>query len=151
MKNLIFLLLLMTSVAFVTTSCDDDDNTTTTDTSLPTGNFTAQRDGTFTAQNGTPTAGLAEIGTDDDGEQFVRFGSDFKTELATGTVTIYLSKGQTLQFDPAKGNPDARAVSIVSKNGESFHRVNMPVGTDFTHVVLWCGSASIPFGYAPLQ
>lgn len=151
MKNLVFLLLLMTSIAFVTTSCNDDDETTTTDSSLPTGKFTAQRDGALVAQNGTPTKGTAEIGTDEDGEQFVRFASDFMTELGTGTVTVYLSKSQTIMFDPGKGNPSVRIVGLVGKNGESFHKVSTPAGSEFTHVVLWCGSASIPFGYAPLQ
>lgn len=151
MKNLLFLLLLMTSVAIVNTSCNEDDETTTTDSSLPTGKFTAQRSGTLVAQNGTPTKGAAEVGTDEDGEQFVRFGSDFMTELGTGTVTVYLSKGQTLMFDPGKGNPNVRIVGLVGKNGELFLKVNTTAGSEFTHVVLWCGSAAIPFGYAPLK
>lgn len=151
MKNLLFIFLLLASVSFVTTSCDDDDETTVVDSTRPNGDFTVQRDGDFVAQNGTPTQGMAAIGTDSQGDQFVRFGSNFRTELATGTVTVYLSKSQSLQFDPAKGNPNVRAIGIVGQNGENFFKVNTPAGSDFTHVVLWCGSASIPFGYAPLQ
>lgn len=151
MKNLLFLLMLSASLAFITTACEDDDETTIINEGRPTGNFSIQRSGVLVAQNGTPTQGDVEIGTDDDGEQFVRFGSNFRTELATGTVTIYLSKGQTIQFDPANGNPSIRAIGIVVDNGEDFFRVEKPVGNDFTHVVLWCASAGIPFGYALLQ
>ncbi len=151
MKNLIFLLLLMTSITFVTTSCNDDDETTITDSSLPTGKFTAQRTGTFVAQNGTPTKGIAEVGTDEDGKQFVRFSNDFTTKLGTGTVTVYLSKSQTIMFDAGKGNPNLRTVGFVDKNGELYLKMNTVAGNEFTHVVLWCASAAIPFGYAPLQ
>lgn len=151
MKNLIFLLLLMLPVALFTTACGDDDETTTIDSSLPTGKFSALRSGALVPQNGTPTKGTAEIGTDEDGEQFVRFSSDFMTELATGTVTIYLSNSQTLMFDPGKGNPNVRIVGLVNKNGENFQKVNTTAGSEFMHVVLWCGSASIPFGYALLK
>lgn len=149
MKNLIFLLFL--SIVTLMVSCNDDNNTTVIDSSKPSGKFTIQREGTFTAQNGTPTTGMAEIGIDEKGEQFVHFDSDFKTELVTGTVTVYLSKGQTLKLDPANGNPDARAIGIVSQNGENYFKVENLVSADFTHVIIWCGSASIPFGYAPLQ
>ena len=151
MKNLLILLMLSTSLGFITSACDDDEETTIINEDEPTGTFRVQRSGDFVAQNGTPTQGDAEIGTDDDGEQFIRFGSNFRTELATGTVTIYLSKGQTIQFDPANGNPNIRAIGIVANNGEDFFRVQNSVGNDFTHVVLWCASAGIPFGYAPLQ
>lgn len=153
MKNFISLMILtVATAAFITmTSCSKDNSVTTVDSSLPDGKFTSQRMGTLTAQNGTPTSGTVEFGTDTKSQQWLHFTSNFKTELATGTVTIYLSKTQPIQFDPGNGNPKVRAVGIISKNGEGYFKINTSVDNTFNNVILWCGSASIPFGYAPLQ
>ena len=142
--------LIALSLAFV--SCDDDSSSTEIiDSAIPTGSFTASRSGSFTAQNGTPTAGMVAIGSDTDGENFLQFGSDFTTMLATGTVSVYFSTSDTFTPDPANGNPDLMLVGAISQNGESFIKLNGAVNSNFTHVILWCGSANIPFGYAMLQ
>ena len=150
MKNL--MALLFVSFAIFISSCNkNDENIQTIDSSQPVGAFTASRSGTFVAQNGTPSAGTASLGTDEDGTNFLRFGSDFVTELGTGTVTIYLSTSDTFTADPGNGNPDLRLVGIVDSNGESFYKFNSSVDAKFSHVILWCGSANIPFGYAELK
>ena len=150
MKNL--MALLFVSFAIFISSCNkNDENIQTIDSSQPVGAFTASRSGTFVAQNGTPSAGTASLGTDEDGTNFLRFGSDFVTELGTGTVTIYLSTSDTFMADPGNGNPDLRLVGIVDSNGESFYKFNSSVDAKFSHVILWCGSANIPFGYAELK
>lgn len=132
--------------------CEDDSTeTVTVDSSQPTGEFMSQRGGTFVEQNGTGTMGMAELGTDEDGEQFLYFGPDFQTNLGTGTVTIFLSTSEEFMADPMQGNPDLRLVGNVSMNGESFYKIAPSAESKFTHVILWCASASIPFGYAPLQ
>jgi hypothetical protein len=132
------------------TSCGDED-TEIIDSSLPQGAFTASRSGTLTPENGTPTAGTVEVGTDEDNTPFLHFGSNFKTELGTGTVTVYFSKSVTFQADPGNGNPNLRLVGIISKNGEQYMKLNSTPGNDFTHLILWCGSANIPFGNAALN
>ena len=147
-KNAIFSLLFL-GAALAFAACTKTE-TTTVDSAKPT-NFTKQRAGTFVAQSGTPTAGAAEIGKDAAGAQWVRLGSDFKTELGTGTATVYLSKSMDYVADPGNGNPSLRLVGIVGANGEMFYKVSTAVGADFTHVIIWCGSASVPFGYAKLQ
>jgi hypothetical protein len=53
--------------------------------------------------------------------------------------------------DPASGNPDLRLVGICQMNGENFFKLDPTVGSEFTHVILWCGSANVPFGYAELN
>ena len=121
------------------------------DPTLPTGDFSADRSGTFVEQNGTGSAGTAEIGTDDDGEQFVRFGSNFTTNFATGTVTVYLSTSETFTADPGNGNPALRLLGVTRAGGEQFFKVDPAAGNNFTHVILWCASANIPFGYAALN
>ncbi|NJL75872.1 MAG: DM13 domain-containing protein [Saprospiraceae bacterium] len=151
MKNLFSLLAMFLVISFSTVACDEDDEAQVIDSSLPSGNFSVQRTGVFTAQNGTPTAGRAELGTDGSNTTFLRFGTDFTTQLATGTVTVYLSTSQNFVADPGNGNPNLKLIGIVNKNGETFFRLDSAIESKFTHVILWCGSANIPFGFAPLQ
>lgn len=143
-------MVLFLSVALV--ACDDDDdNTVTVDSSLPDGNFTAQRGGSFVEQNATGSKGMAQLGTDSKGIQFLRFGSDFTTTFATGTVTVYLSTSDTFKPNPGAGNPDLQLIGPVRKAGENFLKVEPLAAAKFTHVILWCGSANIPFGFAELK
>ncbi len=121
------------------------------DPTKPKGVFTVSKSGTFTEQNATGSKGAAQLGTDTDGIQFLKFGSDFSTTFATGTVTVYLSTSMTFTPDPGNGNPLLRLVGPVSKAGENFFRLDPMAETKFTHVILWCGSANVPFGYAKLQ
>ncbi|MCB0637021.1 MAG: DM13 domain-containing protein [Lewinella sp.] len=148
MKNLFVLALLATGLLF--TACDDE-TTMIIDSSMPTGQLTVERSGTFTAQNGTPTQGTAELGMDEDGVEFLHLDDDFMTELGTGTATVYFSTSDTYMADPGNGNPDLMLVGVVHGNGENFYRMDNGVDSRFTHVIIWCDSAGIPFGYANLQ
>ncbi len=134
-----------------TVSCSKDDDTVTIDSSLPNGTLTIDRSGSLTAENGTPTAGTVELGFDEQNTGFLRFANDFMTELATGTVSVYFSTSSVFTADPGNGNPDLLLVGAVQKNGEQFFRLNFEVPSDFTHVILWCNTASIPFGNAQIQ
>ncbi|HMQ47113.1 MAG TPA: DM13 domain-containing protein [Saprospiraceae bacterium] len=151
MKSMTWLLsaVLFLSIGF--SACTEDEAPQIIDPTVPTGTFVVQRSGSFTAQNGTPTAGSAALGVDDDNETFLRFADGFVTELATGTVTVYLSTSENFVADPGNGNPDLKLVGVVAENGENFFRISSTVDSKYTHVILWCGSANIPFGYAPLQ
>jgi hypothetical protein len=150
MKKLMFLSISILFL-FAFTACNDDDTEVIVDSSLPQGTFTSAKSGTFAAQNDTPTAGMAQLGTDSEGVNFLRFTPTFTTALATGTVTVYFSKSATLMFNPGNGNPNIRIVGTVTQNGERFFKLNTAVPADFTHVILWCASAGIPFGNAPLN
>lgn len=130
-------------------ACDKEE-TVTIDSAKP-DTFTKTRSGSLTAQNGTPTAGTAELGTDKSGAQWLHLGSDFKTELGTGTATVYLSKGDTYLADPGNGNPTLILAGVIASNGEMYYKLSKTAGADYTHVIIWCGSASIPFGNAKLQ
>lgn len=149
-KNFLFVALAAVALSFQ--ACDDDDdNTTIIDSSQPQGQFTATKNGTFVEQNATGSKGQAQLGTDSEGVQFLRFGSDFSTTFATGTVTVYLSTSQNFVPNPGAGNPDLRLLGPVTKAGENFFKLSPAADTKFTHVILWCASANVPFGYAPLQ
>lgn len=148
-QSLFFSLLLLMSLSFV--ACEKDGDTQLIDSSMPVGAFMVERSGDFVAQNGTPTTGMAALGMDDDNATFLRFNNAFTTELGTGTVSVYLSTSENFVADPGNGNPDLRLIGAVSQNGENFFKVSESVAAQFSHVILWCGSANIPFGYAALQ
>ena len=147
-----FLPLLILFASFTFTSCDDDEAVmvTTIDSSMP-NNFSADRTGTLTAENGTPTMGAVQLGTDDDNRTFLLLGSDFTTEQATGTVTVYLSTSEVFTPSPMTGNPDLILVGALNTNGAQTFEVDQAVAANFTHVILWCATANIPFGNALLQ
>lgn len=146
----LFLLPLLAAAALAFTACEKEKEVIVNPT-LPQGNFTVAKSGAFVEQNSTGSKGAAQLGTDEDGVQFLKFGPDFSTTFATGTVTVYLSTSMTFTPDPANGNPDLRLIGPVSKAGENYFRLDPAAASKFTHVILWCGSANIPFGYAALQ
>ena len=121
------------------------------DTALPQGAFSATRSGNIIEQNATGSKGVVQIGKDSKGIDFLKFGSDFTTVLATGTVSVYMSTSSTFKADPGKGNPDIKLVGFVKSNGEMFIKLASSVESKFTHLILWCGSANVPFGNAELK
>jgi len=139
------------SFALFTTSCGKDEETITVDSSQPNGTFTVERTGTFTAQSSTPTAGTAEYGKDTDGTYFIRLADNFTTELGTGTVSAYLSTSDTFTADPANGNPDLQLIGSTQRNGEQYFKLDGAISANFTHLILWCNTAGVPFGNSPLN
>lgn len=121
------------------------------DPTKPQGAFVVAKSGTFTEQNATGSKGAAQLGKDEDGAHFLKLGADFNSSFATGTVTVYLSTSMTFKTDPGKGNPDLRLIGPVSKAGETYFRLDPAPDAKFTHVILWCASANVPFGYALLK
>jgi hypothetical protein len=151
MNRNVFMLSLLAVVFTLTLFSCEKEVEVIVDPTQPSGAFTINKQGAFVAQNGTGSMGIASIGVDEDGEQFLRFNDAFTTNFATGTVTVYLSTSQNFTPDPANGNPALRLVGPVTMSGENFFKLTPVAGNQFTHVILWCGSANIPFGYAALQ
>ncbi|MFN0175721.1 MAG: DM13 domain-containing protein [Saprospiraceae bacterium] len=149
LNALIITLFSLSSAAFFA-SCEKEVQVIV-DPTKPQGAFTVSKNGTFTEQNGTGSKGVTQLGTDADGVQFLKFGTDFNTNFATGTVTVYLSTSMTFVPDPGNGNPNLRLVGPVTTAGENYFRLNPAAEAKFTHVILWCASANVPFGYAQLQ
>lgn len=144
-------LLTIALAAILFTSCGKDETTVTVDSSQPSGAFTATRSGTLTAQNSTPTKGAISIGRDAQNTNFLSLGSDFTTELGTGTATVYLSTSATFTASPGTGNPNLILVGTVQGNGARFYRLNAAPAATFTHVIIWCATANIPFGNGRLN
>lgn len=130
------------------TACKKDE---VIDPTVPNGEFTVSKSGTFVDQNGAGSAGKIELGTDEDGTQFAKMGSDFKTNLATGTVVVYLSTSATYTADPMNGNPALRLIGYINANGEQYIRLDPAAESKFTHVLLYCASAGVQFGNAALN
>ncbi|WP_324023375.1 hypothetical protein QSV08_11235 [Maribacter sp. BPC-D8] len=159
MKNRKFALVVLASAMttfFISCSDDDADVVTVTETvevdsSLPVGDLLVNLSGNLVAESGTPTQGLVEVGVDTDDTNFVRFADDFTTELGTGTVGIFLSTSEVFTPDPANGNPDLMLIGNVAGNGEMFIKLGDTPDAKYTHIVLWCATANIPFGNVALN
>lgn len=134
---------------FILPACKKDDPIN--DSPQPKGDFTVERSGTFTAEGGTPTAGTVEYGKDEDDVYFIHLGSDFTTDQATGTLGLYFSTSSVFTSDPGNGNPDLMALGTITSNGEQYIMLDEAVSSSFTHIILWCNTAGVPFGNAALQ
>ncbi len=115
---------------------------------LPSGNFKADRSGVFQSQNGYKAAGTAQIGTDEAGKQWLRFGTDFDASLSTGAVTVYVSQNQNLLLS---NTSTYRRLDLVKKPGEHHFKIEPSVGLDFKFAILWCASAGVQFGNSELK
>ena len=149
-RNFSFFGIVFLALALVM-GCSKETETVTIDSSLPDGTLSIEKSGSFTAQSGTPTTGTAEIGIDEKNSYFLHFKNDFTTEQGSGTVAVYFSTSMDFKADPGNGNPDLLLIGVVKSNGEHYYKFDSMLPGKFTHVILWCNTASIPFGYAALQ
>lgn len=152
MKNL-FNLGLSLFLAVILISCDsgsmaDADKMKPVDAVAVSGPITVVKTGTLTAQSSTNTLGMVQLVTDKDGKYFVRLTENFTTKFSTGTVTVYLSTSDKLQLSTSG---TFQLISIVGKAGEHFFPLTAAPDAKFTHGIIWCGAAAIPFGFAPLN
>ena len=88
-RKALILSIALGGLLFLAPSCNKEDMTNSDAT--PKGEFTVERSGTLTAENGTPTAGTVEYGKDEDNVYFIHLGSDFTTDQNTGTLGLYFS------------------------------------------------------------
>lgn len=131
-------------------SCTEEDGSPDApdDNAMVMGQVDVLRSGNLTAQSSTNTQGNVAIVKDKDGKHFVRLSENFTTKFSTGTVTVYLATSQTLNLE----SPSSfQLVSIVGKPGEQFFSLSGLPDARFTHTIIWCGAAAIPFGFARLE
>lgn len=151
MKKVLFIFYIA-FLGLVSCSDDKDKDPVVIDSTRPTGALNILRSGSFTDQNGAGSRGMAGLGTDTQGKEFLRFDGAFNTALATGTVTVFLSTSMEFMADPANGNPNLLPLGPVRNAGENFFAIPTGASTaKYTHVILWCGSVGVPFGFAPLN
>ncbi|WP_339878924.1 hypothetical protein [uncultured Algoriphagus sp.] len=132
-------------------SCNESEEPKVT---LPDGNNKISGDleiikkGTFIAQSGSNTKGTIELGSDDDGEYYLRLSDDFNSNFHTGTVTVYLSTSSNLMLSETTSY---QLVAVVDEGGEHYFKLPNFPNAKFSHGILWCGAAAIPFGFAELK
>ncbi|WP_111670284.1 DM13 domain-containing protein [Algoriphagus litoralis] len=148
MKSILKILLALTPILFF--SCEDNEgNPSAPDDNMEVmGEIEVIKAGTLTAQSSTNTMGIVSIVKDKDGKYFVQLSDTFTTKFSTGTVTVYLATSQTLALS---NSASFQLVSIVGKPGEQFFSLPGLPDSKFTHAIIWCGAAAIPFGFAPLN
>ncbi len=151
MKKIFFTIFALALTAITIVSCSEDTKEVVVDSSQPNGVFTVKQTALLMAQNGTPTKGTIEIGTDSKNITFLHLKSDFTTEQGTGTSTLYLSKTGTFTASPGTGNPALKLIGIINKNGEAYYKVNGTISIDLKWVIIWCASANVPFGNGELK
>lgn len=152
MKKVFFLIL---SGALFFASCKKETTTVTetvtVDSSMPVGAFTVMKSGSFVDQNGAGSTGMAQLGKDSQGTQFLKLTGGYTSNFGTGTLAVYLSTSMTYTADPMNGNPDLKLLGISQKAGDTYYKISPDAAAQFNHVILWCATAGVPFGYAPLN
>ena len=141
-------------VLFTGCSKDDPAPVAVVNNAGPVAPTTALRSGTLVAENATPTMGSVSIIRDANNDEWVSLGANFTSTFATGTVTAYLAKSAARIGDqrtlPPPPVPNVLAVGFVSANGAKFLKITGASAT-FSHVVLYCETAEVNFGNAPLN
>ncbi len=112
------------------------------------GPVTVIKTGTLTPQSSTNTKGMVQVVNNEEGKFFIRLTEDFTTKFSTGTVTVYLSTSELLDLS---SSGSFQLISIVGKSGEHFFPLTSAPDSKFTHGIIWCGAAAIPFGFAPFN
>lgn len=125
-----------------------DDTSGTPDKVKVTGKVEVLKTGTFTSQSGSNTKGMIDLVSDEGGAFFIKLSNDFNSSFHTGTVTIYLSNSKDLKLSETSS---FQLVAVVDKPGEHFLKLPNFPNAKFSHGILWCGAAAIPFGFAQFQ
>ena len=118
------------------------------DTSSVIGQVDILKSGTLSSQSSTNTKGMVAIVKDANGKYFVQLSDSFTTKFSTGTVTVYLATSQVLNLTTSSSY---QLVAVVGKPGEQYFSLPGLPDSKFTHAIIWCGAAAIPFGFAMLE
>jgi len=144
-NRLIFILMLLLLVS----SCSENLGEKPADNSVEImGPFEVIKSGTLNRQSGTNTIGMVQIVQDSSGKNFLRLSENFNTKFSTGTVTVYLSTSAALRLNESGS---FQLIGRVNMPGEHFYELNGLPDGKFTHGIIWCGAAAIPFGNALLE
>jgi len=147
MKTMSNISLLFALIIIAFTSCSDSEDMKpdkAPDVEAEVANFEILRGGELTAQSSTNTRGMVQVVRDDAGDFFLRLTEDFTTKFSTGTVTVYLSTSSSLDLNESSS---FELISVVDQTGEHFFKLSGEPDSKFTHGIIWCGAAAIPFGF----
>lgn len=146
MKNLSLILLMMSIILL---SCDNmPDEIPMDDQAMVTGPLEVLRSGTLSNQSGAGTRGSVQLVKDQAGKYFISLSDNFTTKFSTGTVTVYLSTSPSLRLNE---NGSFQLLGSANRPGAHFYELQGNIDEKFTHAIIWCGAAAIPFGNALLE
>lgn len=146
MKNLSLILLM---ISFFLLSCDNmSDEIPMEDQVMVTGPLQVLKSGTLSNQSGAGTRGTAQLVKDQAGKYFISLSENFTTKFSTGTVTVYLSTSASLRLNESGS---FQLLGLANMPGAHFYELQGNLDNKFTHVIIWCGAAAIPFGNALLE
>ncbi len=101
-----------------------------------------------TAEKNHPTVGTLKV-IEEDGQQYLEFGDDFKT-VAGPAVEIILHKDGAV---PVNIDEEDYVTIAPIKSFEGTQRYEVPEGIDlneYASVAVWCQEFNVTFGYAQL-
>lgn len=114
--------------------------------------YTTLRTGTVMAQGGVMSGGTITIVKATNGEEFVKFNTDFHTDFHTGSLGIYLAKSDGLIRNQRAADPSSVfRVGTITQSGAQMLPITGTSAAGFSHVILHCDPAQYNFGAAALQ
>lgn len=112
------------------------------------GPFEVIKSGTLSNQSGAGTRGAVHLVKDQGGKYFISLSDNFTTKFSTGTVTVYLSTSLSLRLNESGS---FLLLGLANRPGAHFYELEGNLEDKFTHGIIWCGAAGIPFGNALLE
>lgn len=106
------------------------------------------KSGALSNQSGAGTRGTMRLIKDASNKHFIELSDNFTTKFSTGTVTVYLSTSASLRLNEAGS---FLLLGLANKPGSHFFELAGNPDPKFTHGIIWCGAAGIPFGNAKLD
>lgn len=147
MKNLSMILVLMTALLL---SCENMSDEIPMDDDMVevTGPLEVLKSGTLSNQSGAGTRGTVQLVRDQAGKFYISLSDNFTTKFSTGTVTVYLSTSSSLRLNESGS---FQLLGLANRPGAHFYELQGNKDDKFTHGIIWCGAAAIPFGNALLE
>lgn len=112
------------------------------------GTLEVLKSGTLSNQSGAGTRGTVQLVRDQAGKYYVSLSDNFTTKFSTGTVTVYLSTSSSLRLNESGS---FQLLGLANRAGAHFYPLAASPDPKFTHGIIWCGAAAIPFGNALLE
>jgi hypothetical protein len=142
-------LLLLAMLLLIVVACHEEMGEAPIDNNVEVnGPLQVLKKGVLTSQSGTGTRGEIQIVKDKDGKYYLSLSENFTTKFSTGTVTVYLSTSASLRLSE---NGSFELVGLANMPGTHFYSLSGAPDDKFSHGIIWCGAAAIPFGNALLE
>lgn len=143
------LIYLISAFLLIMSACENGTEDVPMDNSVDvTGQLEVIKSGSLSNQSGAGTRGSVQLVKDQAGKFYVSLSENFTTKFSTGTVTVYLSTSSSLRTNEAG---TFQLLGLANRPGAHFYPLAASPDAKFTHGIIWCGAAAIPFGNALLE